>query len=361
MTAIKLHEKLKEEINNINKKVLSVDTISILNKIFENGAYSPNDDEIWSIPKEINVLRLNTYNAFKLENKKSPFPKLVKPLELKNMNLPRDFVISGLKAGSVGAIIAPGGSGKSFLSIELAIAIITNTPFANGVFDVPESKGKVAMVFAEDDLSEIQFRQALILDNLFYISSNKISKQDCEKEISENLEYYSADEYSPYLLKKTYQTIETTEWVDWIKTIANGKRLLILDPLSSFFGLDENDSIAVNKLIVTLRKIARETNCAILLVHHTNKSSTLNEQGHLQGASRGSSALVDGLRWMINLCAATDDILAKHKISAENKDDYKCLSVSKTNYGKKTEPVLLVNMGGILIKYNANDINPKIF
>lgn len=361
MTAIVLHEKLKEEINKINKNKLSKETISLLHKIIENGAYSPSDEEIWDIPNDINELRINTLNAFRLENKKPLFPKVVKPLDLQKMVLPRDFVISGLKAGSVGAIIAPGGTGKSFLSIELAISIITNTPFANGVFDVPTVKGKVAMVFAEDDLSEIQYRQALILDNLYYVSSNKISKTECEKEISENLEYYSADEYSPYLLRKSFQTIETTEWVDWLKSIAKGKRLLILDPLSSFFGLDENDSIAVNKLIVTLRKIARETNCAILLVHHTNKASTLNEQGHLQGASRGSSALVDGLRWMINLCAATDDILIKNKISVDKKDDFKCLSVSKSNYGKKTEPVLLENMGGLLIKYNPNDINPKIF
>lgn len=54
----------------------------------------------------------------------------------------------------------------------------------------------------------------------------------------------------------------------------SGAKLLILDPLQSFFKKGENMLVAtdVRKMMKNLTKIAYETNCAILLIGHLNKS-----------------------------------------------------------------------------------------
>jgi ABC-type iron transport system FetAB ATPase subunit len=292
--------------------------------------------------------------------KKSPFPKAITPSELLALNLPRDFVISGIKSGSLSALVSPGGYGKSYLVKELCLALATATTFANGAFPASDKKQKVAAVFAEEDLSELQYRQNKILDNLFALTGNKLTRNECIKDIDENIQYFSADEYSPFLLQKNFNDITETPWVEWIEEIAKGRRLLILDPLASFFGGDENDAFFANKFIVCLRRIARKTNCAILLVHHTNKSATMNDQGHLQGAIRGSSAITDGVRFQMNLCNPSIELLEQHKIDRARINEFKCLCISKSNYIAKEDFILLENIGGILSRYFPNEINPRI-
>ena len=65
-------------------------------------------------------------------------------------------------------------------------------------------------------------------------------------------------------------------------------RLLILDPLIRVHRADENSAAEMAAVLDGVRGLARATDCAVLLVHHTRKAAAGGIAGH---ALRGSSDL----------------------------------------------------------------------
>src|SRR2546426_11339511 len=55
-------------------------------------------------------------------------------------------------------------------------------------------------------------------------------------------------------------------------------KLLLLDPLVRLHRLDENAVAEVTKLLVYFRDLQRELDLAIVLVHHTRKNTSANQQ-----------------------------------------------------------------------------------
>jgi hypothetical protein len=67
--------------------------------------------------------------------------------------------------------------------------------------------------------------------------------------------------------------------------------LLVIDPVSALFGVkDENDNAAMQRVMDTLRHIARRTGAAVVAAHHTGKSSVYG--GVMSG--RGASSMPGG-------------------------------------------------------------------
>jgi RecA-family ATPase len=64
--------------------------------------------------------------------------------------------------------------------------------------------------------------------------------------------------------------------------------LLILDPLIRVHRADENSAPEMAAILDGLRTLARDSGCAVLLVHHTRKAPALGSPGH---GLRGSSDL----------------------------------------------------------------------
>ena len=71
-----------------------------------------------------------------------------------------------------------------------------------------------------------------------------------------------------------------------------GAKVLIVDPFVQTHQLNENDNGQINFLADRIRTIAKETNSAVMLVHHARKGS---EQGIRGENARGASALKDAL------------------------------------------------------------------
>ena len=59
-------------------------------------------------------------------------------------------------------------------------------------------------------------------------------------------------------------------------------RLLILDSFRTLWHGDENDSNAVTKIMNPLQQLARENDCAIIIIHHTNKMGGFRGSGAMQ-------------------------------------------------------------------------------
>lgn len=86
----------------------------------------------------------------------------------------------------------------------------------------------------------------------------------------------------------------------------------------------------------------------MLLVHHTNKGSMIADEV-TQGASRGSSALTDGVRWQMSLSKPTPNQAKAAGISTHNLQQYVMATITKNNGAPPQDPVFLLRgPGGVL-------------
>lgn len=155
--------------------------------------------------------------------------------------------------------------GKSFLGLELAVAVASATPFL-GRFPV-ERPGRVLAYLAEDSPGDVKARvRALCRDRRVDLATLDLhlitapSLRLDERHDRERLEHAIA-------------TLQP--------------RLLLLDPLIRLHAVDENDSRAVSALLGHLRQLERTHDLSVVLVHHTRK----NQHGRPGQALRGSSDL----------------------------------------------------------------------
>lgn len=225
-----------------------------------------------------------------------------------------DFVLPGLVAGTVGALVSPGGSGKSALALQIA-AFVAGGP---DLFEIGEIvHGGAAYLPGEDP-------EIAVMHRLFALGEQCSPAHRAS--MSENLYIESLEKESIDIMQE--------KWFDYIKGIAENRRILILDTLRMVHTLDENDSGAMTQVIGKMKLIAAQTRCAIVFLHHTSKASATSGAGAEQQASRGSSVLVDNIRWQAYLKNMTEAEAKKAGISEEMRGFYVEFGISKQNYGK---------------------------
>ena len=233
---------------------------------------------------------------------------------------PLNFVLPGLVAGTVGALVSPGGSGKSAAALQIG-AQVAGGPDLMGV---EASLGKAAYFPGEDP--EIAVRHRLFALGEQCSESQRLNIQ--ENYYIEPLDAYSVD-------------ILTEDWKAYFLSAAKGRKLLMIDTLRISHQLDENDSGAMSQVVGAMKHIASVTGCAIIFLHHTSKSSALNNQGAEQQASRGSSVLVDNIRWQGYMKNMSDTDAKEFGVEDSQRRYFVQFGVSKQNYGAPFEPVWL--------------------
>lgn len=240
--------------------------------------------------------------------------------------------------GKVGAIVAPGGSSKSQWLLQLAVGVATGIPVA-GHWEVGETGGVLAF-FAEDDEDEIHRRLKRIVDHL----TTAGHAQDLAG-IEDRFYAYSTIGHNTLLTKRetsgevtaTTTGARITALAEQIKDL----KLIIVDPASRFRGGEENSNEDATRFVEALETLAKKTGATMLIAHHTNKGSYSADNEPGQGASRGASALTDGLRWQMNLGRLTDKQLGSIGATKEHAGRYVAATVTKTNYSAFPAPILM--------------------
>jgi RecA-family ATPase len=103
-------------------------------------------------------------------------------------------------------------------------------------------------------------------------------------------------------------------------------------------------------VIGRMEAMAWKRACSIAFLHHTNKSSAMNAQGEMQQASRGSSVLVDNIRWQMYLAGCTKEEAKSFDIDETRRGYFVRTGVSKQNYGPPVAEVWMRRTdGGVLI------------
>ena len=163
---------------------------------------------------------------------------------------PRRWLVEGLwGAAAVGLIGGAPKSCKSYLGLELAVAVASGTS-ALGQYPVMES-GPALIYLAEDSLSDVRQRVAGLARHrgldLAHLAIHAITVPRLRLDRAADCQ----------------RLFETTRQLR--------PRLLLLDPLVRLQAINLNDATEVAQLLSTLRDLQRRFDVAVILVHHTCK------------------------------------------------------------------------------------------
>jgi len=277
---------------------------------------------------------------------------------------PVEWLIDGLLlANRVCLLVAPGGTGKSILTLQMAWAVATGTPF----LDATVEQAPVLVLGAEDDNDDLHRRLHAIykaaLDE-FPSSDDAIDSDAMVRDAIANLVPVSLVGRSVQLIQRDGAGHSMTPLVDKViaKASSVNARLIIIDPLSRFGCGEEGPDMI--RFAETLEHIRDKTGATILAVHHANKASMREGGADMQFAARGHSALTDSVRFQLNMASMHPDDAKNHGLKPSEAPMYVKLAVSKTNYSARSDGLWLRRgAGGVMalvdIDQRVQDVDEK--
>ena len=234
-----------------------------------------------------------------------------------------DFIWPGFLAGTVGALVAPGATGKSFWALEAAMAIACSVAGGDLVGLAPARAGRVVYFAGEDPEVALVRRIHAIGQHL---------NQQAREAIAKNLILES-------IMGKRLNVMDDRHLVR-ITEFCEGARLIVLDTLSRIHDRDENSNSDMSRVVATLEHVATNTGASVLYLHHVSKGSAREGQTYQQQAARGASALIDNARWCGFVAKMTEEqakILSdrsydRQPIGNDQRGFFVRFGVSKQNY-----------------------------
>ena len=270
-----------------------------------------------------------------------------------------DYVFPGLPVGAVGALIAPGGYGKSFIALELVTAVAC--PQADLAGFTPPKAGLAAYINAEDGYFPLAKRLAWIGERLPLEARNTAAASlsiglatGClidlgRKPLSTDLDPEPDEEYGDSITD-----------VEVLAKRFDGYRLIVIDTLTRFHSLDENNNGQMSQLVSILEYLAKRPGAAVLFIHHTNKAAIREGSTDSQAAGRGASALTDNVRYSAFLARMTEAEAKECGVSPDDRGLYLRFGVSKQNYGLPQEDRWLERKeGGVLVPAKLPNAQPR--
>jgi hypothetical protein len=206
-------------------------------------------------------------------------------------SLPRRQWLFGhwLLKGEVTAVIAPGGTGKSTISTAIAISLASGQNLLNK--SQPRGPQAAWIYNLEDAPDELQRQVAATC------LAHSITRDDCADRllVDSGLDQpllTATEERDRFLISEdVFAQMEQT-----IKK--HGIAALFVDPFVSSHAVQENNNGAINALVKRWKQLARDTSCAVILVHHTKK---LGGREVTAEDGRGAIALRDAARVVLTL------------------------------------------------------------
>jgi len=232
---------------------------------------------------------------------------------------PIDYLFENLLIkGIVGGIFAQGGTGKTYLIVCLmlsaALGLRSFSTFR------PTRSMRVLGLLGEDPPGMIHRRVRSILGEFGDIDKAMLV---------DNLRLYCG---SPGpLMKLDGNNPSRADAFEWLKGEVEDFRpeLVVIDPKSMFYGLDENSNDHCTQWVNTLKALTLN-GATVLFSHHVTKA--LSGALELTGA-RGGSSLVDGSRFAANMRHLTEDDAKKYDIDEPWR--YVEFKVTKNSYVPK--------------------------
>lgn len=199
---------------------------------------------------------------------------------------------------TVSLISAPGGSGKSWLVLQLMMRHLIDSPTSKAFAWLSEDPTGLTAHRAEKIASSIIAKSLSNFKGRLSISNSPTLQVLIEQGRGVEINAFFSD------LKKSLLIYD----------------LIILDPLIAFFGADENNNAHARKFMQLFTEWAAKENKTIVFIHHSTKNTT---------QARGASAFTDAVRLVYEISLVTDK---KGEVD-ETRSHLRKISLTKDNYG----------------------------
>tara|TARA_R110002020_G_scaffold443124_1_gene654346 strand:- start:264 stop:1484 length:1221 start_codon:yes stop_codon:yes gene_type:complete len=216
---------------------------------------------------------------------------------------PIDWLIEDiLGRGVPGLISSMGGLGKSYLLLDVCICVASGSgefgQFALG--GAVQSSGKAVMVTAEESFSALHRRVDQIL--------NPASKKKLEDRLF-LVPLPDTGGTTTFMRTVRGECVMTGAWTRFCEQILElgDVDLVVLDPLQTLISAELNDPSAAQTFWAAVSALCAKSGASVLVAHHMRKQGEIIGTFQAREAIRGSSALVDGARWVYALWPASDD------------------------------------------------------
>jgi hypothetical protein len=293
------------------------------------------------------LLQINTAQAFKqFTPPAEPLPcisenrPVFKPIDasqfLNTYIAPRPWLMKDfLLLGYLSMLVAPGATGKSVLSIVVAISVATGRDLL-GLKQ--KASGNVLLINNEDDYNELERRVSTISLN-FGIT---------ELELEEKLFIQSGYDSKIIIAREEDGTVlegpHLSEIEQFIRT--NNIKHIVIDPFVSIHQCNENDNVKMDAVVSILKGIAGKYKLSILIIHHTRKVGGLSISGDVESA-RGASAVKDACRIVYTLEDCPEHIAKDYGIPLHDVQRVKLLQDAKTNFSLATNSPIFIYMESV--------------
>ena len=251
-------------------------------------------------------------------------PLVIMPLEqFEPAAIPKRRWILGnqLLGGKITVMIAPPGAGKTTYSMGAGLSVATG----KAIMGVPVvEQGNVLLINNEDDTDEMDRRLAASMQH-YNITFD---------ELQGKLWLYSGVSRPFIIARKKHDDIKPVDKsaiTEFIKT--HNIVLMVVDPFLETHEVNENDNREINQVGRMYREIANETECAILIVHHTRKIQAGDNAGHVGNpdSGRGASALTGVARIMFTLYSMSPKDAKEYGVNAKDRHKFVRLDDAKAN------------------------------
>lgn len=234
----------------------------------------------------------------------------------------RRWLIPGLLIrGTVTMLNGDGGVGKSLLAQQLATAMATANPFL-GLAAHADPIPSLAL-FCEDDLDELQFRQAHI--NAHYrCDMADLAAMTIVSRVGQENGLMTFD-------RRSDEGEETPLYTQLERLIRqSGAELIVIDTAADSFVGNENIRTQVRQFVNALRRLAKINDGGVILTAHPSLAG-LNSGSGLSGSTAWNNT-VRGRLYLTK--PATQD-------GEDERSDARILKLMKSNYGPTGEQLKL--------------------
>ena len=176
-----------------------------------------------------------------------------------------------------------GGTGKTSFATAIALSLASGRRLLG---ESVTSKCRVLYWSGEEPFEELQRR---------FTACAKFYKID-QSSISDRL-FVENEEKLPFLLTNDSDSKVSEEFLFAFENFLIEKKIdvIIVDPLIAIHQFDENDNQKINQVASALKRLAKATNTAVLVLHHMRKGDSTGGSKSVDDA-RGARSLIDKAR-----------------------------------------------------------------
>jgi len=243
---------------------------------------------------------------------------------------PREWLVKGLvPMNTVSSLYGDGGTGKSLVALQLAVAVASDTKWLRQ--DVRQ--GNALFISAEDDADELHRRMANVAGSLGLgladLSNLHMRSLAGEDALLAKLQKDGSQEPTALFAEIDRYTEETSPTV------------MILDTLADLFPGNENDRTQARQFIGLLRGLAIRHRCSVLLLAHPSLSGMNSGTG-----SGGNTAWNNSVRSRLYLERVT---IKDQNLTIEPDPDARTLGTKKANYGRAGGEIAMKWQAGVFV------------